>query len=138
MMHVATAKIQTTRARPWVRPLIVDLGCCGVSALAVGAPGYDVPGFDGSAYDLEPEQTNVLIVAGRVSAAFAPRLRALYGRTAAPRWVIAYGTCAISGAILNTLPTEQIIPVDILIGGCPPPPNALYEALTRISPRRQA
>jgi NADH-quinone oxidoreductase subunit B len=105
--------------------------------LAIGAPGHDVPGFDGSAYDLEPEQTNVLIVAGRVSATFAPMLRALYGQIAAPRWVIAYGTCAISGAILNTLPTDQVIPVDILVSGCPPPPHALDEALTRISRRRQ-
>lgn len=138
MIYPAAARTQTTRAKPWISPLIVDLGCCGVSALTVGAPGYDVPGFDGSACDLEPEQTNVLIVAGRVPAAFAPILRRLYSRIAVPRWVIAYGTCAISGAILRTLPTDQVIPVDILVGGCPPPPNALCEALARTPLRRQA
>jgi NADH-quinone oxidoreductase subunit B len=135
---MATTWTQKTYTRPWIRPLIVDLGCCGTSALGIGAPGYDLPGFDGGAYDLDPEQANVLIVAGRVSAAFAPRLRALYGQMAVPRWVIAFGTCAVSGAVFDTLRTSEVIPVDVFVGGCPPLPDALHEALARISRRRQS
>jgi NADH-quinone oxidoreductase subunit B len=137
MAHVETAGTQTTYARLWIRPLIVDLGCCGVSALAIGAPRYDVLGLNGSAYDLSPEQANVSVVAGRVSPTFAPALRALHSRIAMPRWVIAYGTCAVSGAVFDTLATDQIIPVDILMGGCPPLPDTLSRALAHISRRRR-
>ena len=131
-----TAPVRSVRIPSWVRPIIVDLGCCGASALQIGVPAYDLPGYDGSAYDLAPEQANVLIVAGRISATFAPSLRALHDRMASPQWVIAYGTCAISGAVFDTLPTEQVIPVHINVPGCPPHPDALHETLARLSRRR--
>jgi NADH-quinone oxidoreductase subunit B len=120
-----------------IRPLILDLGCCGASALQIGAPGYGLPGFDGRAYDLRPEQANVLIVAGRVSPALEPFLRALHGRLAAPRWLIAYGTCAISGAVFDTLSLEQILPVDVALPGCPPHTDALRDVLARLPRRRE-
>jgi NADH-quinone oxidoreductase subunit B len=120
----------------WVRPYILDLGCCGTSALQIGAPGCGLPGFDGRAYDLAPEQANVLIVAGRVSLVFAPILQALFKQIAFPGWVIAYGTCAVSGAVFETLPAGQAIPVDIAVPGCPPHPNALCDALAHLSRRR--
>jgi NADH-quinone oxidoreductase subunit B len=120
----------------WVRPLILDLGCCGTSALQVCTPGCSLPGFEGSAYDLDPEQANVLVVAGRVPPALVPTLQSLYDRAARPRWVIAYGTCAISGAVLETVPTERIVPVDVLLPGCPPHPAALCKALARVPRRR--
>jgi NADH-quinone oxidoreductase subunit B len=115
---------------------IVDLGCCGTSALQIGAPAYGLPGYGGSAYDLTPKETNVLIVAGRISATFAPSLRALYRRLAPPQWVVAYGTCAISGAVFDTLPTEQVIPVHVTVPGCPPHPDALCDALAGLPHRR--
>ena len=130
------APVRSVPIPSWIRPTIVDLGCCGTSALQIGAPAYNLPGYDGSAYDLAPEQSNVLIVAGRISPAFAPSLRALYDRMAPPQWVIACGTCAISGAVFDTLPTEQVIPVDMWAPGCPPHPDALCDALARLSRRR--
>ena len=120
----------------WIRPLILDWGCCGPCALQIGAPGYDLPGFAGGVYDLSPEQANVLIVAGRVSSPLAERLRSLHARLRSPRWVIAFGTCALSGAVFDTLPAAQIIPVDVSIPGCPPPTSALLDALARLSRRR--
>jgi NADH-quinone oxidoreductase subunit B len=127
---------EAIRIGQWVRPLLLDLGCCGTAALQIGAPGYGIPGFEGSAHDLNPDQATVLVVAGRVAPAFADRLAAIHGRLAPPAWVIAYGTCALSGALLGTLATAQIIPVDTMIGGCPPPPDALLEALARVPRRR--
>ena len=120
-----------------IRPLILDLGCCGASAIQIGAPGYGLPGYDGSAYDLEPEQANVLIVAGRISSRLAPALQGLIERMAKPRWVIAYGACAISGAVYDTVQVAQLVRVDLFIGGCPPPAEALLGTLARL-PRRRA
>ena len=124
------------RIPTWVRPLILDLGCCGTSALQICTPGCGLPGFEGSAYDLDPEQANVLVIAGRVSPAMVPTLRSLYDRAARPRWVIAYGTCAASGAVFETVPTDRVIPVDVLLPGCPPHPTALCDALARVPRRR--
>ena len=136
MQRVTDRGTEPVRIGQWVRPLLLDLGCCGTAALQVGAPGYGLPGFEGSAYDLTPEQATVLVVAGRVTPAFAGRLVAMHSQLAPPRWVIAYGTCALSGAVFETLATEQIIPVDTVVGGCPPHPDALYAALARVPRRR--
>jgi NADH-quinone oxidoreductase subunit B len=119
-----------------VRPLILDLGCCGTSAIHIGAPGYGLPGADGSGYDLGPEQANVLIVAGRLSRELAPTLEALHQEMAAPKWVISYGLCAISGSLFGTLATSEMIPVDLAVPGCPPHPQMLAQALASLSRRR--
>ncbi len=115
-------------AQPAIRPLLLDLGCCGLATLG---PGW--PAVDGGAYDLVPAQANLLIVAGRISPAICPHLDALYQQLAQPRWVIAYGVCAISGAIFDTIAVEHLLPVDARIAGCPPHPNALYHALSNLS-----
>ena len=120
------------RIPSWVRPLIVDLGCCGVFAQQVGAPGYGLPGFAGESYDLSPDQANVLIVTGRITIAFAPTLREIYSRLQAPRRVIAFGSCAVSGTVFATIPTSDVIPVDVTIPGCPPHPEALATALSEM------
>ena len=120
-----------------VRPLILDLGCCGTSAWQIGAPEYGLPGFDGNAYDLEPEQANVLIVAGRVPRQCVPLVRSLYDRLAAPKWVIAYGVCAVSGAVFDTSAVAEIIPVDFAVGGCPPHTDTLCRVLARLPRRRK-
>ncbi len=115
--------------------LVLDLGCCGVAVWQLGAPGRGLPGLDGAACDLRPEQAGVLIVAGRVTPRLAPLLRDLYGRLASPRWVVACGTCAISGAVFDTLPLAEVIPVDVCVAGCPPPGEAILRA--SIPGRRQ-
>jgi NADH-quinone oxidoreductase subunit B len=140
-----------------IRPLILDLGCCGVAAASLGWPridasGSSIPSLDdlvlGSGYDLGPEQATVLIVAGRLTHALAPLVRATYAQLAASSkqktkgrrsarctqsaWVIAYGTCAISGAVFDTPPLGEICPVDITVPGCPPHPDALWQALLSV------
>lgn len=85
----------------------------------------------------EPGQANLLIVAGRLSTACRPFLSELYEQLASPKWVIAYGTCATSGAVFDTLAVEQVVPVDIWIAGCPPHPDTLRDALTGLGQRRR-
>jgi len=140
-----------------IHPLILDLGCCGVSATSLGWPQTDAPRLIiarlddlvlGSGYDLDPGQATVLIVAGRLTHALKPLVRSIYEQLAAASGrktlerrsaqntesarVIAYGTCAISGAVFETPRLGQICPVDIIVPGCPPHPDALWQALLHL------
>jgi len=112
-------------------PLILDLGCCGIVALQL-AQDAALCGYEGSGYDLVPQEANALIVAGRVTHRFAPLVQRLYGQLASPQWVIAVGTCALTGAVFDTLPLTELIPVDISVPGCPPLPDAIRLAVSSL------
>jgi Ni,Fe-hydrogenase III small subunit len=75
-----------------------------------------------------------LLVTGPVTYAMLDPLRRAYEAMPEPRWVMAVGTCAVSGGIAgggyacgNGL--EGVLPVDLYLPGCPPNPAALIEAL---------
>ena len=85
---------------------------------------------------------DLLIVAGSLTRRQVPLIRAIYARMLAPRWVIAWGACAISGGAYDNYATVsglfQILPVDVHVAGCPPAPADLREALAQLreGPRR--
>ena len=76
---------------------------------------------------------DLLIVAGSVTRRLVPLIRDVYARMLEPRWVIAWGACAISGGAYDNYATisglSRIVPVDIVVHGCPPTPEALRDAL---------
>ena len=121
----------------WIRPFVVDLGCCGMSALQLASPAYGLPAYDGRWYDLAPYQANVLIVAGRVTSSCSVLIEAVHAQMKAPRWVIACGDCAASGTLFGTIPVSDLLPVDLEIRGCPPRTEDLYGVLARLLARRR-
>jgi NADH-quinone oxidoreductase subunit B len=125
--EAGTFKIAALRqvTRSALRPLVLDFGCCGVPALQLGAPPHDMLGtidVDEGLWTIRPQ---VLIVAGRLSAHMEPIVCALHTRMAEPHLVIAYGACAISGSLFDTIPASELLPVDVWVPGCPPHPDML-------------
>jgi len=65
------------------------------------------------------------------------RLLRIYEQMPEPKYVIAIGTCAVSGApfkdCYNVLGgIDRILPVDVYIPGCPPKPEAIIDGIAKL------
>jgi len=114
-------------------PLLSGLACCAIEMMSAQASHYDMSRFGMELMRASPRQSDLLIVAGRVSRKMAPVIRRLYDQLPDPKWVIAMGDCASSGGVFNNYAVvqgvDEILPVDVYIAGCPPRPEALLDAV---------
>ncbi len=110
-------------------PLLSGLACCAIEMMAAQSSHYDMSRFGMELMRASPRQSDLLIVAGRVSNKMAPVLIRLFDQMPAPKWVIAMGDCASNGGIFNNYAilqgVDEILPVDVYVAGCPPRPEAL-------------
>src|SRR5690606_23732349 len=93
---------------------------------------YDMARFGMEVYRASPRQSDVMIVAGRVSQKMAPVLQLVYDQMLDPKWGISMGDCASCGGVFNNyavVPVDHLVPVDVYIAGCPPRPEALLHGL---------
>ena len=83
-----------------------------------------------------PRQSDLMIVAGRVSRKMGPVLRRLYDQMPEPKWVISMGDCASCGGVFNNYAIHQgvdeVVPVDVYVAGCPPRPEALIHGVVTL------
>jgi len=141
--HKFSENILTTKVDgliTWARssslwPVTFGLACCAIEMMALGASKYDLDRF-GIIFRASPRQSDAMIVAGTVTRKMAPVLRKVYEQMPDPKWVIAMGSCAVSGGIFDTYSTvqgvDEVVPVDFYIPGCPPRPEALLDALLKL------
>ena len=117
-------------------PMGFGLACCAIEMMAAQASNYDMSRFGMELMRASPRQSDLMIVAGRVSQKMAPVLRNLYDLMPDPKWVIAMGDCASCGGVYNNYAivqgVDEIVPVDIYVSGCPPRPEGLINGVVKL------
>lgn len=114
-------------------PAQFGLACCAIEMMSTAASRYDISRFGMEVFRASPRQSDVMIVAGRVSQKMAPVLKTIYEQMLEPKWVVAMGDCASCGGVFNNYAivqgVDKIVPVDVFVSGCPPRPEALLDGL---------
>lgn len=122
-------------------PAQFGLACCAIEMMSTAASRYDVARFGMEVFRASPRQSDVMIVAGRVSQKMAPVLKTVYEQMLEPKWVVAMGDCSSTGGIYNNYAivqgVDKIVPVDVYIAGCPPRPEALIDGLIQLQKKIQ-
>ena len=125
---------QARRASLW--PATFGLACCAIEMMASGASRFDLARFGMEVFRASPRQSDLMIVAGRVSQKMAPVLRQIYDQMPDPKWVISMGACASCGGVFNNYAivqgVDQVVPVDMYVPGCPPRPEMLMDGILRL------
>ena len=115
--------------------------CCGMEFMGVTSPRYDLSRFGAEVPRFSPRQSDLLWVVGTITQRQAPILKRIYEQMAEPKWVLAFGTCASCGGFYDNYATvpgiDKIIPVDVMIPGCPPRPEAVLDGLMLLQDKIQ-
>jgi Ni,Fe-hydrogenase III small subunit/ferredoxin len=114
----------------------VDAGSCNgceSELQALNNPFYNLHRL-GIFFTASPRFADLLLVTGPVTYAMLNPLRATYDAMPEPRWVMAIGTCAVSGGVAeggysSGHGLDGVLPVDVYLPGCPPNPAAIIHAL---------
>ena len=119
-------------------PLTFATSCCGIEFVSLGAARFDMARFGWEVARSSPRQADFMMVAGTIVHRMVPVFRRLYDQLAEPKYVIACGSCAISGGPFRTSyhvarGIDDIVPVDVYCPGCPPRPEAMIYAIMQLS-----
>ena len=114
----------------------VDAGSCNACELEVNAlsnPYYNIEGL-GIKLAASPRHADMLLVTGPVAKNMEEPLRIAYEAMPAPKLVVALGDCARDGGIFGASyatcgGVSKVLPVDVTVPGCPPPPVAILEGI---------
>lgn len=122
---------------------MVDAGSCNGCELEMHALNncfYDIERF-GMHFVASPRHADLLLVTGPVSRHMQAALKRTYDATPAPKLVVAMGDCAADGGEFGVSyaslgAVENVIPVDLVIRGCPPTPLLVLQGITNLLQRR--
>jgi|SRR5436305_11893072 len=139
MLAELAAQLNETTRRRLGRSLSireVDAGSCNGCELEIHALNnafYDLERF-GLRFVASPRHADVLLVTGPVTRNMRQALERTYAATPDPKWVVAVGDCGLNGgcfagsyAVVGGV--SEVIPVDLHVPGCPPPPLEILKGL---------
>lgn len=120
-----------------VWPMTFGLACCAIEMISAAMARWDMARFGSEVFRPSPRQADLMIVAGTVTKKMAPLVVRLFNQIPEPRYVMAVGSCAISGGPFrdgyNVLKgIDRYIPVDVYVPGCPPQPEAIINGLLKL------
>ena len=127
----------------------VDAGSCNGCELEIRALNnayYNIEGL-GIKFVASPRHADMLLVTGPVSRHMEIALKRAYDATPEPKLVVAIGDCGCDGGIFvpdgacenyaSCGKVSNVIPVDVVVSGCPPTPTAILQgiltAVTRVT-----
>ena len=122
---------------------LVDAGSCNGCELelnALGNPYYNMEGL-GIKFVASPRHADMLLVTGPVSRNMVTALERTYAAIPEPRLVVALGDCACDGGIFGESyasagQVSNVIAVDVVVPGCPPPPLEILRGILKAVRRR--
>nr|YP_009427128.1 NADH-plastoquinone oxidoreductase subunit K [Matteuccia struthiopteris]ASU95821.1 NADH-plastoquinone oxidoreductase subunit K [Matteuccia struthiopteris] len=118
-------------------PLLYGTSCCFTEFASLIGSRFDFDRY-GLVPRSSPRQADLVVTAGTVTMKMAPSLVRLYEQMPEPKYVIAMGACTITGGMFATdsystvRGVDKPIPVDIYLPGCPPRPEAITDAVTKL------
>ena len=115
---------------------------CDIELLTVITPRFDVERF-GVKMQGSPRHADILIVTGAVTRQSKDRLIRIYEQMPEPKYVLALGSCGISGGVFHDCycvegGVNDVIPVDVFVPGCPPRPEAMINGLVTLLGKMKA
>jgi Ni,Fe-hydrogenase III small subunit len=123
----------------------VDAGSCNGCELEINALNnsiYDIERF-GMKFAASPRHCDVLLVTGPVTHNMRAALERTYAAMPEPKWVVAAGDCAAGCGVFaqsyaNVGRVDAVVPVDLVIAGCPPKPIDLLKGLLTLMEKATA
>nr|YP_009490488.1 NADH-plastoquinone oxidoreductase subunit K [Cibotium barometz]YP_010878727.1 NADH dehydrogenase subunit K [Cibotium cumingii]WHE38182.1 NADH dehydrogenase subunit K [Cibotium sinoburmaense]AWH62706.1 NADH-plastoquinone oxidoreductase subunit K [Cibotium barometz]WHE37920.1 NADH dehydrogenase subunit K [Cibotium barometz]WHE38007.1 NADH dehydrogenase subunit K [Cibotium barometz]WHE38095.1 NADH dehydrogenase subunit K [Cibotium barometz] len=118
-------------------PLLYGTSCCFIEFASLIGSRFDFDRY-GLVPRSSPRQADLIVTAGTITMKMAPSLVRLYEQMPEPKYVIAMGACTITGGMFSTdsystvRGVDKLIPVDIYLPGCPPKPEAIIDAVTKL------
>ncbi|MHB9116887.1 MAG: NADH-quinone oxidoreductase subunit B family protein [Burkholderiales bacterium] len=138
-LHTETRQINDEIFRKLGRALAirhVDAGSCNGCELEIhslNGPYYNIEGL-GLQFVASPRHADLLLVTGPVSRHMEQALRRTFDAIPDPKRVVALGDCAGDGGLFGESYAccgriSNVIPVDVIVPGCPPTPLAIMRGL---------
>src|SRR6187431_2965295 len=101
LLTTTVEKVVQWARRSAIWPAQFGLACCAIEMMAMVASRYDVARFGAEVFRGSPRQSDLMIVAGRLSRKMAPAMRRVYDQMPEPKWVISMGACASVGGVFD-------------------------------------